>query len=466
MLFNSVVFLQFFGIFLFLYFLVRNNLQQRNLLILLASYVFYGWWDYRFLSLLLLSSFVDFIAGRKIEESSTHRRRKMFITLSVVTNLMILGFFKYFNFFAESFQSLAAQLGFTLTPWTLNIVLPVGISFYTFQSMSYSFDVYRGEIRASRNLVQFLAYVSFFPQLVAGPIERARDLLPQFNRTLSFTPTMLSTGVWLILWGMFKKVVIADNLAPLVDMAYTDEVRSCLLVVLGSIAFAFQIYCDFSGYTDIARGVAKILGFELRLNFNLPYAAVNIREFWRRWHISLSSWLRDYLYISLGGNRRGAARTQMNLLITMLLGGLWHGAAWNFVFWGLWHGLGLLIHRAWVEKQRRATKLKKACSWAGTMAFVLYGWLLFRAQSLDQIAAMTKALFLFENPTWLGHYALCLLLFTWPVILMQIWQYKKGDLLAPLSLPFWAKSLLQGALLYLLFVYWETDAKPFVYFQF
>ena len=345
MLFNSGIFLQFFAAFLLLYHLCRERLNARNALIVAASYFFYGWWDARFVTLLFLTSLVDYVAGRRVEDASTQGGRRLWLAVSVAANLGVLGFFKYCNFFAASFATLLGALGLRADPWTLNLILPVGISFYTFQSMSYTLDVYRRQIPATRDLLGFLAYVSFFPQLVAGPIERARHLLPQFATERVITATHLREGLWLILWGFFKKVVVADNLAPLVEMVYGGPIASGPAIALGTLAFAFQIYGDFSGYSDIARGLARVLGFDLMVNFNHPYLAGSPREFWRRWHISLSTWLRDYLYISLGGNRRGPWRTRLNLMLTMLLGGLWHGAAWHFVWWGAWHGLGLVLTR-------------------------------------------------------------------------------------------------------------------------
>lgn len=345
MLFNSGVFLKFFAAFLLLYWLVRHDLRARNWLIVLASYLFYGWWDYRFLSLILISSVMDYGVGLALQGAERPRARQAWLVVSLAGNLAILGFFKYYDFFVSSGAALLAQLGLPFHARTLGIILPVGVSFYTFQSISYVMDVYRRELPATRSLVQFLAYVSFFPQLVAGPIERAAHLLPQFAKTRAITPRMLEEGGWLMVLGLFKKVVLADNLAPLADMVYQNTTFSGPAVALGTVAFAFQIYCDFSGYSDIARGTARVLGFDIMVNFNLPYAAANLREFWRRWHISLSTWLRDYLYIPLGGNRGGKARTCLNVFLTMLLGGLWHGAAWNFVLWGVWHGAGLVVQR-------------------------------------------------------------------------------------------------------------------------
>lgn len=466
MLFNSNVFLQFLLAFLLLYWLVRGNLAARNLLVVAASYLFYGWWDYRFLGLLFISSLLDFGVGRALDRTDDPRRRKRWLSLSLSGNLGILGFFKYYNFFVDSFATLLREAGMEPSLSTLRIVLPVGISFYTFQTLSYALDVYRRQIPATRNFVEFLAYVSFFPQLVAGPIERASNLLPQFQRTVRTTPAMFSEGIWLMIWGMFKKVVVADSLAPLADMAFAQTSPGGALVVLGTVAFALQIYGDFSGYSDIARGLAKVLGFELMVNFNLPYAANNIREFWRRWHISLSTWLRDYLYIPLGGNRLGPSRTSVNLLLTMLLGGLWHGAAWNFVFWGAWHGFGLLVYRWWSERRPESPRGWHPVAWAGTMAFVLYGWLLFRATSMAQVAQFTLALGDGSLPPWMGSYVLTLAWFALPLAAMQAWQARSQDLLAPVRLKWWWLALLEGVLLAAVLLYWERDASPFIYFQF
>lgn len=484
MLFNSGVFLKFFGAFLLLYYLSRQSVRVRNVLIVAASYLFYGWWDYRLLSLLFLSSLLDYAVGLGLERTQEEGRRRLWLSCSIAGNLGMLGFFKYWDFFADSLATLLTQLGVAAHPPILHVILPVGISFYTFQTMSYALDVYRRQMPATHSFVSFLAYVSFFPQLVAGPIERASHLLPQFERTLTITPAMLSEGVWLMIWGMFKKVVVADNLAPLVDVVYQHPVESGPLVVLGTVAFGLQIYGDFSGYSDIARGLAKVLGFDIMLNFNLPYAATNVREFWRRWHISLSTWLRDYLYLCLGGNRRGAVRTRVNLFLTMLLGGLWHGAAWNFVLWGGWHGAGLLVHRWWSErngdgKQRGVREpagagapplagglVSRLIAWGATLAFVCYGWLLFRAGSFDQIVRLTRALNNLACPAWFGSYVLNLTLFAAPLVAMQVWQSGKGGLLAPLALPMWARQTLQGALLVCILLFWGKEATPFIYFQF
>ncbi|HRZ35048.1 MAG TPA: MBOAT family O-acyltransferase [Candidatus Paceibacterota bacterium] len=467
MLFNSAVFLQFFAAFLLLFYLARNSLVARNVLIVLASYLFYGWWDYRFLSLLILSSLLDYGVARALDRCAHPAHRRLWLALSLATSLGLLGFFKYCNFFIDSAAVLLTQLGLHVEPRTLNIVLPVGISFYTFQTMSYTLDVYRRSMPATRDLLSFLAYVAFFPQLVAGPIERASRLLPQFTQTRVITRQRLIDGVWLMIWGMFKKVVVADNLAPLVEMVFDHPAPAGPMVVLGTVAFAFQIYGDFSGYSDIARGLASVLGFDLMVNFNLPYAATSPRDFWRRWHISLSTWLRDYLYIALGGSRCGVWRTRFNLLATMLLGGLWHGAAWNFVLWGLWHGLGLVLTRPAQSRAPAAGRPRwRLLQWAATMLFVLYGWLLFRAGSLAHILDLTSALACWEWPAWGLSYLINLMAFTLPLALAQVWQARARDLMAPARWPASSRALLQGILLLAIVVFWQKEAAPFIYFQF
>ena len=332
MIFNSLPFFVFIAVFLPLYFALRG--RARLLLCLAASYFFYGWWDWRFLALLACSTIVDFSIGREMYRARTTRGQKQLLWTSVGVNLGILGVFKYCNFFVDSLVDSAGALGVTLNQPTLNILLPVGISFYTFQTISYSFDIFRGRLAPTNSLVDFATYVAFFPQLVAGPIERAHNLLPQItDRTKRTFPrgTRLNEAVRLVVGGLVKKVVLADGAAVVANQVFaTYETASWLYVVIGVLAFSIQIYCDFSGYTDIARGIALLLGIDLMVNFQEPYLSRNITEFWRRWHISLSDWLRDYLYIPLGGNRGGSVVTYRNLMLTMLLGGLWHGAGWCF----------------------------------------------------------------------------------------------------------------------------------------
>ena len=466
MLFNSTEFLVFFALFLAGFAVVRNSLRARNWLLLVASYGFYAAWDYRFTGLLLATSLLDFTLARAIDRSTLPGRRRALVAVSVTINLGVLGLFKYLNFFRESFAALL-QAGGWETHWRAwQIILPVGVSFYTFQSISYVVDVYRRQMPASRELVPFLAYVAFFPQLVAGPIERGKHLLPQFTRTLVITRQGVEAGLWLILWGLFKKVALADNLAPLVDLVYRPATTSGPAVVLGTIAFALQIYCDFSGYTDVARGVARLLGFELLLNFNLPYFATSLRDFWNRWHISLSTWIRDYLYFPLGGSRRGTGRTYLNLAVTMLICGLWHGAAVNYVSGGAWHGLGLMVNHGWRSLRPDRAPLPAFLGWGLTAAFVLFGWLLFRAESLDQIIQLTRALADPQLPTWWRPYLGNLVVLALPLVAMQAWQWRTGRLDAPLTLQPWPRAILQGALVVVLIAFWSAEAAPFIYFQF
>ncbi len=466
MLFNSNDFLAFFALFCCGYALAARSLTLRNILMVVASYVFYSWWDPRFCILLLFTSVLDYSVGRFIGRTHTQTARRAWLILSVTLNLGVLAVFKYFNFFRESLETLVSSFGGNLGWNGWDIVLPVGISFYTFQSMSYVIDVYRRQIPAERNLLAFLGYVSFFPHLVAGPIQRGTTLLPQFSRVLAITREDIELGRWRTIWGLFKKGVLADKRAPLVELVYRNEAPGGPMVLLGTIAFGFQIYCDFSGYSDIAIGISRLLGFRLTLNFNLPYFATDLRDFWRRWHISLSSWLRDYLYFPLGGSRRGPGRTYLNLGITMLLGGLWHGASLTFVLWGVWHGAGLIVHRLWQQASKGAILLPNWAAWLLTQAFVLYGWVLFRAGSLDQVLQFTGALSKPALPAWWRQYVVNLLALTAPLLVIQLWQWRSSDLEAPLRLPVWRRALLQGALLVCTAAFWQPEASPFIYFQF
>lgn len=342
MIFTSLTFV----IFLVLVFATYWALPRqswRNLLIVVASYVFYGWWDWRFCSLMLGTSLLDFGLGLAIQRAQAAAARRTLLIISLISNLGTLALFKYFNFFTQNAQALAESMGFHLSLATLNIVLPVGISFYTFQSLSYTIDVYRRDLKATRNPVDFLAFVSFFPQLVAGPIERATHLLPQFQAKRHFDPIAARDGLRQMLWGAFKKMVVADNLARIVDPVFNDPASANgPLLALATVCFAWQIYCDFSGYSDIAIGCAKLFDFRLMRNFAYPYFSQNVAEFWRRWHISLTTWFRDYLYIPLGGSRVGPVRRVFNVMTTFIVSGFWHGPAWNFIIWGVINGLATL----------------------------------------------------------------------------------------------------------------------------
>ena len=467
MLFNSYIFFAFFPCFLALYWLVRPSLTARNLLLIAGSYLFYCWWDWRFGALLLFTSLADYFFAGWVEKSAAPFRRKALVAASVGLNLGVLGFFKYFGFFTESLQALLNDLFQVQTNWhLLKIVLPVGISFYTFQSISYVIDVYRGKVPAARNLVQYLAFVSFFPQLVAGPIERASRMLPQYAGRLVLTAENMEHGLWLIIWGLFQKVVLADNLSPLVELAYDHATPSLPVLLLGTTAFALQIYCDFAGYSDMARGLAKLLGFELMINFNVPYVARTLRDFWQRWHISLSTWIRDYLYVPLGGNRLGESHTRANLLLAMLLAGLWHGAAANYVLWGIWHGAGLVVNRTWERLRPEKFALPAVVAWGVTMLFVGIGWMFFRASSMEQIVTFARAAGDFTLPMWWLTYVRSLLILMAPIMAVQLWQARRNEAESFRLWPRPARIVAQGILLLAINVWFGRTASPFIYFQF
>ncbi len=384
MLFNSLPFLVFFPLFALTYFATRGRL--RLLVCVSASYLFYGWWDWRFLGLIVLSTLVDFWVGTVLSKSdASPRSRRRLLGISLFVNLGILGLFKYFNFFVDSFIEFSSLFGFDVPRSSVSLLLPVGISFYTFQTLSYSIDVYRRKLEPERSLLCFATFVAFFPQLVAGPIVRASKFLPQLRIDHKFCSKRTLDGLGLVLWGFFKKVAVADSLAALVDGRFADPgVHSSLSLALGIFFYAFQIYCDFSGYSDIAIGLGRILGLELGKNFRTPYFAQSFSEFWRRWHISLSTWLRDYLYVSLGGNRGSRFQTYRNLFLTMLLGGLWHGASWNFVIWGALHGAYLAIERLvrGTKAGQRSGGLIGVVRTLWIFSLTSFAWIFFRAETL------------------------------------------------------------------------------------
>lgn len=400
--------------------------------------------------------------------------RKPYLLISLVTNLGLLGFFKYFNFFIDTAQSLFGLFGVHLPIPVMQVILPVGISFYTFQALSYTIDVYRGQLHATRSFWDFFLAVLFFPHLVAGPIQRAAGLIAQVVEPRKTTKTQVVDGVHLIIWGLYKKICIADKLAPIANQYFSLSQPSGGEVLVAVLAFTFQIYCDFSGYTDIARGVAKLIGFEFVLNFNLPYLATNPSDFWRRWHISLSDWLRDYLYVSLGGNRGGELLTYRNLMLTMLLGGLWHGAAWNFVLWGLYHGFLLCAHRFGQVPLKRLGKTLSgvwAAPWiilriATMFTLTCYGWLLFRATSISQIVTFTSSLArpLDNVPiSDIKNIGIAIL----PLVLVQIIQYNTGKLqfMHQSRLPMEGAAIVYASILYGI-IFLGSAPQAFVYFQF
>lgn len=442
-------------------------------MLLVASYLFYGWWDYRFLSLLAVSTTIDFVVGLRLEAENDEKRRKAFLLISVAANLAILGFFKYFNFFVDSAAGVMRSMGLNPDVPTLRIILPVGISFYTFQSMSYGFDVYRRRIPATRNFFDFALYVAYFPQLVAGPIERAQKLMPQIVRPrVKPNQGQVMSALVLILIGLFKKVAIADVMAPIVEAAFNaPEGSSSLTLLIGLYAFALQIYGDFSGYTDIGRGASRLMGIELMENFNQPYLSRNITSFWRTWHISLSNWLYDYLYIPLGGNRKGRFNTYRNLLLVMLLGGLWHGAAWTFVVWGALHGIYLSVHRAlgkYVPRgyQGRFSFRRDIVPVFVTFHLVALAWVFFRADSLsiafDYLGGLVSLSGGFTNRDHILLFAgaaLC-------IAFIDIAQRNAGEHEVTLRWhPAW-QGAVYGMLLLALVIFSGGALTPFIYFQF
>lgn len=478
MLFNTVEFLLFFVITYSLYLLSRANFRLQNKILLGASIVFYGSWDWRFLWLLIGTTALDYFMGLKIDGTKNPAGKKFFLAVSVTANLSVLGFFKYFNFFSDTSYSLLSALGFNPPPFVLNVVLPVGISFYTFQAMSYTIDVYRGNLKAVRSYPDFALFVLFFPQLIAGPIERATHLLRQVAVPRNMTLEKAVRGIMLICFGLFQKIFIADNLQRLVIPLFSPsaELTSGYSVLIASYLFAFQIYCDFGAYSNICRGLGSMMGFEIVKNFDLPYFSKNPKEFWSRWHISLSQWLRDYLYIPLGGNKGGTLKTCRNLMITMLLGGLWHGASWHFVFWGFYHGVLLAAHRflePFLVRIKFSNPFVSAAQSALTRLFffhlVCVGWIFFRAETLGQSFYMLKLLFFnFQLPP-LGQFLLdfrALTFFLSILIVLEITQFIKKDSWTPARLSPGTQAAFYILCFYLTLVYGVTGGAEFIYFQF
>lgn len=535
--------------------LIRRAPNQ-HIMLLLASYVFYGWWDVRFLMLIVVSSVIDYAASLGIQDTKLsprkllgisalmafstlfflvpdwpqiqesglvgsaslsellipswegagtaiaisalfaiagpilyqlffklpdQRRRKAFLMLSLAANLGILCFFKYFNFFMDNATGVASMLGMSVPATVLSVALPVGISFYTFQTMSYTIDAYRGKIEAERSFVRLALYVAYFPQLVAGPILRPDQFLPSLDRPWALHSANIYSGFHLILIGLFKKVLIADNVAPLVNVVLADPYgQPSLSIMLATALFAVQIYCDFSGYTDIARGVSRMFGVEIPLNFNFPYFSTSIIDFWRRWHISLSSWLRDYLYIPLGGSRYSIPRTYLNLMITMVLGGLWHGAAWNFVIWGIYQGVLLCLNRVlqailagtFAERILRS-RLGTVFRWACAAYLWMLGWLIFRVTDLDALLYCMKKFLFFDGSLSItsmglgrGSPFISLGAATFFVLIHTAGYFSKLWSERLDSMPLILRIFLYAALGMLFFYGWPMDAEPFIYFQF
>ena len=473
MLFNSFVFWLFFAAVLAVYRYLPHTSQNRFLLV--ASYVFYGYWDYRYLSLILASTVIDYFIAQKIHGSSSVSAKKRFLFISIAANLGMLAFFKYYNFFVHEASILLESIGLSMPLPVLQIVLPVGISFYTFQTMSYTIDVYRGKTAPATNFLDFALYVSFFPQLVAGPIERSTSLLPQITSPRRATTEDFVEGLYHILFGLFKKVVIADNMAPIANHIFAKPPGDLTgpEVLIGVYAFAFQIYGDFSGYSSIAQGIARWMGFRLSWNFKMPYFSSTPSEFWQRWHISLSQWLRDYLYIPLGGNRGTHLYTLRNLALTMILGGLWHGAGWTFLAWGAFHG-GLLIVYRMIEFTSENPFVKllthpnlKIVRVIFFFHLICISWLLFRATDMNQAWSMLIIALTDMTMTSVAAYGAGMIaVFAGPMLLLELWIERSRDLLKVPNSNWLVRTIIYGYFLLMLIIFPPLTNQAFIYFQF
>lgn len=483
MLFNSLDFAVFLPVVFGLYwFVTAKNLRLQNLLIVAASYTFYGWWDWRFLSLIVFSTAVDYLVGRGLARYETPRPRRILLWVSVIVNLGFLGFFKYYNFFLDNFVTAFTFFGMPISPSSLNVILPVGISFYTFQTLSYTIDVYRGRLEPTRDLISFAAFVSFFPQLVAGPIERATQLLPQIKSKRVFDPEQAVDGLRQILWGLFKKVVVADSCAVFANQIFNNSAElNGSTLALGALFFAFQIYGDFSGYSDIAIGTSRLFGFNLMQNFAFPYFSRDIAEFWRRWHISLSTWFRDYLYIPLGGSRGGTAMRVRNTFIIFVVSGFWHGANWTFIVWGLLNALYFLPllltrnnrnHLGIVADDRVLPTPREVLSIATTFGLTLVAWVFFRAESLSHALSYLATMFsasLLEMPAFNdmrgGLTALALI----AILLLIEWIGRRNQYAIETLGRSWPRPVrwaFYTVVLFSLGLFMPTGETPFIYFQF
>src|SRR5262245_43389383 len=473
MVFNSVHFVWFFLVVYAVYRLLPHRAQ--NWWLLAASYYFYAAWDWRFLGLLIGSTLVDFTCGRLLGRTTDGRRRKLLLGLSVGFNLTLLGFFKYFNFFADNLHAIFGTLGWSLDFVTVKVLLPIGISFYTFVTMSYVIDVYRRELAPTESLLEFALFVAYFPHRVAGPILRASRLLPQIALPRAVSAEQLRDGLWLIAWGFFQKIYVADNLAEVVNTVFDPAAHPPGVdVLLAVYAFAFQIYGDFAGYSNVARGTSKLMGIELVENFRFPYLVRSPQAFWRNWHISLSTWLRDYLYIPLGGSRGSAWSTNRNLLVTMMLGGLWHGAAWTFVLWGCYHGLLLVLFRAadrttWLNALTTSRHLAvRAAATVVMFHLTCAGWLMFRARSASELSALASALTggFSAGSLDVGGVLAPLVIYTAPLLVVHACEARYDDLLIVPRLPTLVRYSVYAATLYLTILFGNFGGSEFIYFQF
>ncbi|RQV95578.1 MAG: MBOAT family protein [Calditrichaeota bacterium] len=482
MLFNSIDFAIFLPIVFILYWFVTSKyLKMQNFLIVAASYLFYGWWDWRFLSLILFSTIVDYSVSLKMKTENNHTRRKILLWTSIFVNLGFLGFFKYYNFFLDNFITVFSFFGTQIKTNSLSIILPVGISFYTFQTLSYTIDVYKKKLEPTKDFIAFSAFVSFFPQLVAGPIERATHLLPQFYKKRDFEYSKAVDGMRQILWGLFKKIVIADNCAVYANLIFNNSADySGSTLILGVLFFTFQIYCDFSGYSDIAIGTSRLFGFDLIRNFNFPYFSRDIAEFWRRWHISLSTWFRDYLYIPLGGSRGGTLMKVKNTFIIFLVSGFWHGANWTFIVWGAlnaFYFLPLLLtdsnrnNLEIVAKGKLFPNIKDFLFMLLTFGLTVFAWIFFRAENMGHAFSYISEILsisLFKIPYFYGR-SRALTTIILIVLLVLIEWYGRENQYAIARLGIKWKRPLRYLLYYLIIIaiFWfGGKEQQFIYFQF
>lgn len=483
MLFNSIDFAIFLPIVFILYwFVTQKNLKLQNFLIVASSYLFYGWWDWRFLSLILFSTVVDYAIGIKLKNEQKNLKRKILLWVSIIVNLGFLGFFKYYNFFLDNFISAFSFFGQEINSSSLNIILPVGISFYTFQTLSYTIDVYKKKLEPTKDFIAFCAFVSFFPQLVAGPIERATNLLPQFYKKRTFDYSNAVVGMRQILWGLFKKIVIADNCAEYANLIFNNSSDySGSTLVIGALFFTFQIYGDFSGYSDIAIGTSRLFGFNLMRNFAFPYFSRDIAEFWRRWHISLSTWFRDYLYIPLGGSRGSIWMKLRNTFIIFIVSGFWHGANWTFVIWGALNAiyfLPLLLtnknrkNKEIIAKGKILPSLKEFVFMLTTFGLTVFAWIFFRAENVSHALGIvgkifSKSLFSIQS-SWTNGYITMLHLFLIIVFIIIEWvnrEYEFG--LQRLSNNSVIRVMIYFVIVFIILFTNDYHSKQeFIYFQF
>jgi D-alanyl-lipoteichoic acid acyltransferase DltB (MBOAT superfamily) len=484
MLFNSIDFAVFLPLIFVLYWFVFNkHLRVQNTLIALASYVFYGWWDWRFLSLIFFSSLVDYTVGIYLQKTNDKQKRKGLVWVSIIVNIGFLGFFKYFNFFVDNFVEAFSFLGYQIPSSSLDIILPVGISFYTFQTLSYTIDVYKEKLKPTKDFVAFTAFVSFFPQLVAGPIERATHLLPQFHKKRTFDYTEAVLGMRQILWGLFKKVVIADNCAKLANEIFNNSADyGGTSLAIGALMFTFQIYGDFSGYSDIAIGTARLFGFKLTKNFAFPYFSRDIAEFWRRWHISLSTWFRDYVYIPLGGSRGSVSMKIRNTFIIFIVSGFWHGANWTFIVWGALNAIYFLplllrkknrLHIGEISPNKSLPSLRELKGIVITFSLTVLAWVFFRAENLSHAFQFLIDLFLglgeyvnyYKSYRLLYNFSPILLLILVAFILVEWRGRTRNFAIEKLTTSQLYNSIIYYGIALTIFMF-SGESQEFIYFQF